>query len=130
MDVNGGSSKPKKSNDLTEVHFTPGSVKFAIIHFAGDRNHAVTDQGRKVFRQGKIFIKEWNRYVTMAPYITHFIFEEKRQGYAAFQCTCGAFACVIGHQAYKDEMSATDTGELFVCHQHASTGHHLDGSEM
>lgn len=133
MDVNGGSKKPiqtARPTQLEEVHFKPGSVKFSIVHFSGDRKQAVTDQGRKVVRQEKIFVKEYGHYVPMAPYITHFIFEEKRPGYCSYQCTCGSPGVIVGHQQYKDDMSATPTGELFVCLYHAQTGRHKDGSEM
>lgn len=127
MDVNGGSNKPA---ELEPVSFKPGSVKFSIVRFLGDRKHAITDQGRKVERQEKIFVKEYGRYIPMAPYITHFIFEEKRRGFCSFQCTCGSPGVIVGHQQYKDDMGATPTGELFICLYHGQTGKHKDQSEM
>lgn len=129
MDVNGGSKKPKPS-ELEPVSFKPGSVKFSIIRFTGDRQHGITDQNRKVERVEKLFVPEYGHYVPCAPYITHFIFEEKRKGFCSYQCSCGGPAVIIGHQAYKDDMAATPTGELFVCFLHAQYGSHKDGSKM
>lgn len=113
-----------------KISFTPGSVKFSIIHFRGDRNSAVTDENKVVKRTDKFFVLEYKNFVPCAPYITHFLFEEKRKGYCSYQCTCGSPAVIVGHQQYKTDMAATPTGELFVCLFHAQTGRHKDGSEM
>src|ERR1035437_1332105 len=118
MDESGVRSKPKPS-ELEPVSFKPGSVKFSIIRFLGDRQHGITDQNKKVQRLEKLFVPEYGHYIPCAPYQTHFIFEEKRRGYCAYQCSCSSAAVVVGHQQYKDDMSATPTGELFVCLAHA-----------
>lgn len=117
-------------NEMEPVSFTPGSVKFTILHFRGDRNSAITDEGKVVKRQEQLFVPEYGHFVPCMPYITHFIFEEKRKGYCSYQCTCSAPGVVIGHQQYKNDLAATPTGELFVCLHHAQMGFHKDGSKM
>lgn len=47
-------------------------------------------------------------------------------------CSCGSPAVLVGYNAYKDGASVSthgDTmGEMIVCHVHANTGKHVDGS--
>lgn len=115
---------------LEPIPFQPKDikVKFAICHFHNSRNEAVTNDGRKIYRQEKIYVPEWKRYVMCAPYTVHFIFENKKKDYGAYQCTCGAAGVIVGSKAYAQDASPTETGELFVCIAHALTGKHADGA--
>lgn len=62
---------------LEPIPIDPKNIqfKFSIIHFHGSRDEAETQEGRKIYRQKKLFVPEWNRYVVCAPYDVHFIFE-------------------------------------------------------
>lgn len=115
---------------LEPIPIDPKNInfKFSIIHFHGSRDEAETGEGRKVYRQKKIFVPEWNRYVVCAAYDVHFIFENKQRGYVAYQCTCGSLGVIVGSNAYKQDASPTETGELFVCLEHAQSGRHMDGA--
>lgn len=108
---------------------------FNIIRVGGVAREAVTvESNKKIYRQDKLFIPEFGRFVVCAPYDNHFIYESptNRRG-SAFMCTCGAAAIIVGHDAYKKDASATSglgivPGELLICNHHSHYGSHADGS--
>lgn len=97
---------------------------FNIIKHAGQAVTATTSDGYTVHRSNELFVKEFGRFITCAPYDEHFIYENpiNKSGQASFMCTCGAPAVVAGGSAY--EKDASLQGLMFVCLLHASMGHH------
>lgn len=104
---------------------------FNIVRKVGDPMVATTSYGTVVHREEKLFFPYagWKRFVTCAPYDNHFIFEEKKHIGPTLWCTCGSYAAIVGSNVYKQDASATDTGELIVCWCHAALGRHADGSK-
>ena len=101
---------------------------FSIIHHFSSPNEARLTNGRTIFREEKLLVKEMQKFVMCAPYDNHFIYEAKIPNMSSYMCTCGAPAVIIGSNQYKQDASPTDTGELFVCFFHASLGKHADGT--
>ena len=79
-------------------------------------------------------------YIVCAPYDNHFIgmnpdFVAGKEAWFAL-CSCGFPACIVGYNAYSHSASPSGTkgvkeiakGEMLVCHQHMTTGHHADNS--
>ena len=110
--------------------------RFGIITHYNSPNEGVTDQGKKVHREDKIFIL--NHWVKAAPYDTNFVYTDPSiadiVGRWSPMCTCGSPAGVVGYDAYKADASPSTykesmiPGEMVVCQLHAQTGHHADGS--
>lgn len=106
-----------------------------VIRQAGDKNSAKTEDGKIVRREEKLYMGEYG-LVMCAPYMMHFIFENKSNKIGAWSpvCTCGAPAGVVGANAYADDaspttsMDSTNAGQMIVCLSHAQTGKHADGS--
>lgn len=115
---------------LEPIPFQPKDIKYklTICHFHNSRDVAETEDGFRVHRKKKIYVPEWGREVVCAPYDVHFIFENKKKGFVAYQCTCGSPGVIVGSKAYAQDASPTDTGELFVCYAHAMNGKHADGA--
>lgn len=84
--------------------------------------------GQWVEAKEKIFIPEWGVDIPTAPYDNHSIYETglTAPGTLPYMCTCGSNAVIVGFNVYKGQ--ASKQGALFVCHSHASTGKHADGS--
>lgn len=109
---------------------------FAIIHHYNSPNEAVTDQGKTVRREEKIWIL--NHFVKCAPYDNHFVYDDPSKqdivGRWSPMCTCGSQAGVVGYDAYRADSSpstqkeSTIPGELVVCLHHVQYGKHSDGS--
>ena len=116
-----GNGKSKKSKT---------APTFSVVRSLNDLGEAETLDGYKVYREDKIFIHAWGRFVICAPYDNHFIYEDKsgKPNRWAHMCTCGSAAIVVGSKAYAKDASPTDTGELLVCMLHAQYGSHADGS--
>jgi hypothetical protein len=101
---------------------------FNIIHHLSSPGEARLPNGRMVYREEKLLVKEMKKFVVCAPYDNHFIYESNIPQMSSYMCTCGAPAVIIGANQYKQDASPTDTGELFVCFFHASLGKHADGT--
>jgi hypothetical protein len=92
---------------------------FNIIKHRGDPQKAEFE-GVAISREEKLFVPEWNAFVTCAPYDNHFIFEipvsRKKAGMSDYMCTCGAAGVVAKPEGEKTRM--------FVCLFHATYGYH------
>lgn len=114
----------------------PTKFTFAIIKHKGDLNNATTADGKKVHRRKQIFFD--GRMILCAPYDNHFVFDDpmstKLVGRWSPMCSCGSPAVIVGYNAYRKDASpstrdeSTAPGEMIVCYIHATTGHHVDGS--
>lgn len=117
----------KRSTHNKDVH---------IVHHIGDANKAEIIYGKKHYhieRKESVFIDdaELNRaeMLTCAPYDNFFVFLLPKNVVGWFaMCACGSPAVIVGYNAYRKDSSPTDTGKMLVCHSHASTGRHADGS--
>jgi len=103
-----------------------------VIKHAGIPTETTTLDGKKVYRQEKIYLPSYGRYVMCAPYDNHFIYLTDTKGWA-IMCTCGSAGVISGYNAYKNDASPTSgegivPGELLVCYTHANTGRHADGT--
>lgn len=105
-------------------------LSFSIVHHRGSPNEATTLSGDKVFRTEKIFFLEMARFVACAPYDNHFVYDNpsKKSGMWTPMCTCGSPAVIVGYNAYKQDASPSENGEMIVCLSHAQTGKHADGT--
>lgn len=114
--------------------------KFSIIKRYLSPNSAVTGEGHTVRRETKIWLDDpsgYSRFVACSPYDNHFIYKDPEYdkgtiGKCATMCSCGSPAVIVGYNAYRKDASpsteGTVMGELLVCHLHALTGRHADGS--
>ena len=110
--------------------------RFSIITHYNSPNEGVTDQGKKVRREDKIYIL--NHWVKCAPYDTNFLYADPSiadiVGRWSPMCTCGSQGGIIGYDAYKKDASPSTAkessipGEMVVCFHHAKYGKHADGS--
>lgn len=82
-------------------------------------------RGKNVYFKDKLFVKEWGRFVPVAPDDDHFIFENKTPQEPSYMCTCGSPAVVTGFQAYTQYGSPIGDGTLFTCQQFLNTGKHF-----
>ena len=98
---------------------------FSIIHHRGGKDEVTLDNGLKVFRQKKLYIPEWQKFVPVADDPDEFVFENKRKGFVSYQCTCGASAVIMSPSGYKSYTSPQAGGDLFVCLEYATQGKHL-----
>lgn len=107
---------------------------FAIIKHFNSVNSATTLDGKNVKREEMLLFDEpgKERFIRTAPYDNHFIYIDPLwrsiKGRWKFMCTCGSPAGIVGYNAYKNDASSTETGELLVCLSHARTGKHGGGS--
>lgn len=115
---------------------------FAIIHHFNSPNSAMTLDGKEVKREDKLWYCDFDdqqrpvwgtgRFISVATYDNHFIYIDpmwrRIKGRSHYMCTCGAMGVIVGYNAYRKDASPSDTGELFVCHVHATYGKHADGS--
>jgi hypothetical protein len=111
------------------VTVTKQDAPFQIIRHRGIQNRGQLADRTWVYGQDKFFIQEWGRFVPVAPYDDHFIYEVtnvKDKG-SSFRCSCGSVAVISGYSAYLND--ASQQGLLILCHVHASTGVHLGGSK-
>lgn len=107
---------------------TKKDTPFEIIRHYGKHDEGHLPDGTKVYGQSRIWFDEVNRYVPVAPYDDHFIYEvPDRIIGPKWRCSCGSVAVCSGYSGYKD--SASQQGLLFVCLEHANTGLHLGGSK-
>lgn len=106
-------------------------LSFSIVHHLNSPNEAVTLSGDVVHREEKIFFLELKRFVMCAPYDNHFVYANpsKKSGMWSPMCSCGSPAVIVGYNAYRQDSSRTDSGELIVCLTHAQTNRHADGSK-
>ena len=102
---------------------------FQIIRHYGKHNEGTLPDGTKVYGKSKIFFDEVNRFVPVAPYSEHFVYEvtNQRNLGARWRCSCGSPAVCAGYSGYKD--NASQQGLLIVCLEHANTGLHFGGSQ-
>jgi hypothetical protein len=122
-----------KSNGKSKKSKLP--YTFSQVRNVSDLGVAETLDGYKVYRQDKIWIPAWGRFVVCAPYDNHFVYEDKSgvpQRWA-HMCTCGYMAAVVGSKVYAKDASPTSgegimPGEMLVCLAHAQYGKHADGS--
>lgn len=99
---------------------------FQIIRHRGIQNKAQLPDGRWVQRSEKIFVPEMGRFIPVAPYDDHFLFELPAKDVGpSVRCTCGSFGVIAGYSAYKDD--ASQQGLLYVCFQHSNFGVHATG---
>lgn len=103
---------------------TKKDAPFTIIRHRGLQNRGQLPDGRWVYRQEKIWVPEWERFIPTAPYEEHFIYKmpDDVKG-PDVVCSCGSFCVIAGYSAYKD--AASQQGLLYVCHQHSITGLHF-----
>lgn len=118
-----------------EINQVKGTKAFHIIKQAGEPVSARTLDGKYIERRGQVWIPEYSRFVVLAPYDNHFIYESKKKDSPSFMCTCGSYAVIVGSNAYKKDASPTSgggimPGELMVCYYHANNGKHADGSSQ
>ena len=107
----------------------PEGFSFSIIHHRNSPNEAETDEGLKVVRQDKIFVKSYNALIQCAPYTDHFIYYDTSRtlGRWTLMCTCGSPAGIVGYDAYKQD--ASPQGAMIICLCHARMGSHQDGTK-
>jgi hypothetical protein len=105
-------------------HDTP----FQIIRHRGQPKEGWLPDRTKVYALDKIFFEEVKKFVVVAPYSDHFIYEvpAKYKG-PRWRCSCGSFAVCSGYSAYEQDASAS--GLMFLCYAHSTTGVHLGGSK-
>jgi len=105
--------------------------RFSIIHHRGELGEAYTHKGTKIVRTDSIFLRSFGRFIKCTPYDNHFIYQvpetDRVVGASTVMCTCGSFAGIMGHDAYKND--ASPQGELLLCHWHATEGRHADGGQ-
>jgi len=108
---------------------TKKETPYQIIRHRGKPTEGYLPDGTKVYAQDKIYFIEVSRFVPVAPYDEHFIYEvtDVTNKGARWRCTCGSSAVCAGYSGYKD--AASQQGLLFVCLQHANTGLHFGGSK-
>lgn len=101
---------------------------FNIIRRYGDANHGTSPLGFEVYRTESIFVPEYRRFVTCAPYDNHFIYEipKKYKNTPAYMCSCGGMAVISGLSSYLGD--ASPSGLMLVCYNHATFGKHADGT--
>ena len=99
---------------------------FNVIRYRGTPTKAKY-MNKWVERQEQILIPEYGGFIPCAPYDDHFIFENpyKEEHTAAYLCTCGGVAVVVGRSGYL--LDASPQGKMFVCLIHAQTGLHATG---
>jgi hypothetical protein len=96
---------------------------FQVIRHRGQPNRLQLPDGTWVYKEDKVFVPEWGRFIPCPPYSDEFIYTlPKKYPGSAIMCSCGSFAVVSGYSAYKDD--ASQQGLLVVCHLHATTGRH------
>lgn len=113
------------------------SKRINIVRVAGRAVKAIMPNGEVIYRPDNdvIFVPAWGRKVKAAEYDNHFCYywENAPEHSNLLMCTCGAFAGAVGYQAYKQDASPSSgglvPGEMLVCHVHANTGKHADGSK-
>lgn len=92
-------------------------MTFNIIKHRGDPQRAALPKHNVIVkRRERLFVEEWGRLITCAPYDNHFIYTnpDHSRGQSSFMCTCGSPAVV-----------ATPFGaRLFICLNHATYGFH------
>jgi hypothetical protein len=117
----------------------PDIKTVSFIRVAGTPNFVEFSTGLRIYNDGKDYIEmpEWGRRVKKAEYYNHFLarhpkFTTEKGAWFAY-CSCGSPGVVVGYNAYKQDASPSSgkgfaTGELLVCHHHATYGKHRDGS--
>lgn len=106
------------------------NIKFNIVKHAGMVNTATLDDGTVVYREDKVWIKEYTGFVKCAPTDNHFvfIFPENNPRWKWFSaCTCGSPAVILGSTAYGH--LGSPEGMMIVCHHYVTFGRHADGSQ-
>lgn len=107
-----------------------------IIRVAGRASKAKMFDGSIIYRPKNdiILVPQLGREIKCAEYDNHFCYywADAPVHSNLLMCTCGSFAGVVGYNAYKQDASPSSggliPGEMIVCHVHASTGKHADGS--
>jgi hypothetical protein len=108
--------------------------RIEIIHNAGQVQSAILlDTRTRVERKEQFWIPELERYVAVAPYDNHFLYENDVEKQPSYLCTCGIHAVMLGYKDYAQDASPANIdggvpGELFVCYAHALSGKHADGT--
>lgn len=97
-----------------------------VIRHYGTPDKAQLPDGTWVERQDKLWIPEWGRFITCAPYDDHFLFQVpvKYKG-SSIQCSCGSISVISGLSGYVLDASAQ--GLLALCWHHATYGYHATG---
>jgi hypothetical protein len=117
-----------------------------IVKFTGDRKSGVTDTGKTVYRQEKLWMGKEYGFVATAQFGSHFIFHDpdfnqqtgewprgkKFMGRWSPLCSCGSPAAIYGFRAYQQfsspEKNSSHPGQMLLCKSVVDFGHHMDGS--
>jgi hypothetical protein len=107
---------------------TKHPAPFNIIRQRGTPDRGQLPDGRPVYALKKIWFDQVGRFVPVAPYSDHFIYEVPADVKGPrWRCSCGSMAVASGFSSYESMASAQ--GLLFVCHHHSTFGVHLGGSK-
>ena len=133
---------------MSDLDYLKNLHPVKVLKFTGDRKSGVTEGGKTVYRQKKIYMGKEYGFVFCAEYASNFVFQdpdfnektgqwpqgEKYLGRFTPLCSCGSFAVITGANPYKGDRLPTNkeesdtAGQMVVCWHDVTYGVHADGS--
>lgn len=97
-----------------------------VIRHYGRPHEATLPNGKKVYRQDRLFVQSHQEMYDCQDYDNHFIYSNPDALGSTLLCTCGSVAVVSGYEGYKEFESYH--GQVLMCLWYLQYRSHSDGS--